>query len=179
MARFGWVLLLCGCVSTVNVNKPQGDRAGVELRQGPLGAVELLGVDDTFLYFDQSALLCRARLADVARVNVAGYSLKTDRAASAVLLIGYGGLMTAALAASMTVVALLPAAWTAATGYFVLTGDRDLRTDFRSPFEPQDREQLRLYCRYPQGLTQDQWRELVRQHAQIDFLDPVPLTVRR
>jgi hypothetical protein len=43
----------------------------------------------------------------------------------------------------------------------------------------EDRDRLRLYCRYPQGLTQDQWRELIAYHSQLDFLDPVPLTRNR
>ncbi len=169
-------LLLAGCFSWVNVNKPQGDSAGLELVNGPVGPVELLAVDDTCLYFLQSTLLCRTRLADVARVSVQGYSLRRPRIGSAVALVGYGGLITAAVATSAGVVAILPAAWTALTVHFALTGDGSLRTEFRPQFEPRDVEQLRLYCRYPQELTQDQWRELFRYRGQTDFLRPVLLT---
>jgi hypothetical protein len=35
-----------------------------------------------------------------------------------------------------------------------------------------DREKLLLYARYPQGLSDEQWRELLRQRGQEDFDQP-------
>ncbi len=42
--------------------------------------------------------------------------------------------------------------------------------DFSPEFDINDLEKLRLYCRYPQGLTQTQWNELLMSYGQEEFL---------
>ena len=44
------------------------------------------------------------------------------------------------------------------------------RSTFGSPPSARDRERLRLFVRYPQGLTEEQWQDLLHAHGQGDFV---------
>jgi hypothetical protein len=43
------------------------------------------------------------------------------------------------------------------------------KVHFSSPFNKKELKKLRLYCRYPQGLTSDQAQQLLQHYKQDDF----------
>jgi hypothetical protein len=46
-------------------------------------------------------------------------------------------------------------------------GEQDV--SFWFPLDETERERLRLFCRYPQGLSKDQWSTMLRHLGQEDF----------
>jgi len=45
------------------------------------------------------------------------------------------------------------------------------KTSFRPPFSEENLKKLQLYCRYPQGLTPEQWHTVLEACGQPDFYD--------
>ncbi|MCX6842008.1 MAG: hypothetical protein NTX53_07005 [candidate division WOR-3 bacterium] len=163
------VLVVCACVSPVRVTKPGGDDAVVAFRQGGTARVELLAVSDSNLLFVRDNAVTRAALADISRVRVEGYSVRTNK----YIALGCIGLVNTVICVDMA----FHSAWhfAAVTAMLCVAGAHLLlrdepRVDFRSPFDTGAREQLALYCRYPQGLTDEQWQELLRFYHQDAFL---------
>ena len=169
------VLVVSACVSPVKVTKPGGDGAVVRFRQGGSTRVELLAVSDSNLLFVRDNAVTRAALVDISFVRVDGFGARTERRRA---LACFGVVNTPFCA-----VAACHSAWpfVAATAALTVVGAKllgreKLRFDFRSPFDTGARGQLALHCRYPQGLNDAQWRQLLGFYGQDDFVTPVRLS---
>jgi hypothetical protein len=172
------VLVVCACVSPVRVSKPGGDDAVVAFRQGGAARVELLAVTDFDLFFVRDNAVTRTALADISRVRVEGYSTRT-RKYTALWCIGLVSTVTCVDMAIHNIAynAVYAMHFAAVTAMLCAAGTALLlrsepQVDFRSPFDSGALEQLALYCRYPQGLTDAQWQELLRFYHQDTFLSP-------
>jgi hypothetical protein len=163
------ILVVCACVSPVRVTKPGGDNAVVVFRQGGSARVELLAVTDSSLFFLRDNAVMRTALADISRVRVAGYSVATGKyvALGAISIVNAAFCVWVMSRGIWQFVAATVPLW--GLGTWWLLSDEP-RVDFRSPFDTGAREQLALYCRYPQGLTDEQWQELLRFYDQDAFL---------
>lgn len=165
------ILCVCACVSPVRVTKPGGDNAVVEFRQGGMTRVELLSVTDSSLYFIRDHAVTRAALADLSHVRIEGYSIRTQK----YVALGLIGLVSTVICVDMAFhsawhfAAVTAMLWVAGTS-LLLRGEPQV--DFRPPLDDTVRQQLSLYCRYPQGLTDAQWQELLRFYHQGGFLSP-------
>jgi hypothetical protein len=169
----GLLALTCvSCTATLNRQQPWGEKVRVT-STGNLTAhrdVELLAVDDSVLYFEEHNLVSCERWDHVQRVRILAYgSQRTLR--------WLCWIPTLALGMSWFVSANHPnnhgeaaeaAAATAFTGLIIyLTGPH---STFGSPPSTRDQERLRLFARYPQGLTPAQWQDLLHAHGQTDFI---------
>jgi len=165
------LLLFCACVSPVQVTKPGGDTAVVTFGDGGKARVELLAVSDSSLTFIRENRVWKSALADISRIAVEGYSLRTGK------YVATGCIGVVIAAACVDVIAHY--AWYFApvfasfyaAGTYLLFKDEP-RVDFRAPFDADARQRFPLYCRYPQGLTDAQWQELLRFYHQDTFLSP-------
>jgi hypothetical protein len=167
-------LLTCSCGATGNFRKPSGDRVTVTLRGPSIHDGEAIAASDSLFYLDTGKEVCAARLSDVQRVYVHGYKVGPASKwfwGSTLFLTGMGlgvlilsdtgsGLMDFVLAGlDMGMGA------GAASAYSVPEPDVVL-SDFSGP---ERLERLRLRCRYPQGLTAEQWAVVLQSRGQTDF----------
>jgi hypothetical protein len=174
---------LCfSCASTVSVTKAEGDYAFLKHASGKKYRVELLAADEIALYFklrwpDAPASpkdkLYKINYSETKSIDVRFYSLFSEKVASAVTILLLDGLTiglfheewgegdadfflaSAAISIPLTLVASF-------------TGNP--KTSFSPPVEPRYLDKLKLYCRYPQNLTVEQWQQLLREYGQEDFL---------
>jgi hypothetical protein len=165
------LLLFCACVSPVQVTKPGGDTALVTFGEGGTAWVELLAISDSGLVFIREGRVWKSALADASRIAVEGYSLRTGKRMAT-------GCIGVVIAAACVDVIMHSAGYFApvfasfyAVGTYLLFKDEP-RVDFRAPFDADARQQLPLYCRYPQGLSDAQWHELLQFYHQDTFLSP-------
>jgi hypothetical protein len=160
------VLGICACVNRVNVLKPTGEAASLNLANGAILHGELWSVSDSVLVFESACQILTVPLAEVRRVRVEGYDLRKERkwAMLPPLVVYSAGLV---LGVALIVggydwlageLVLFSGAMIPATLCSFQTGDP--KTDFRSPLKSKDIAALRLYCRYPQGLTEEQLAQL-------------------
>lgn len=160
--------IFCSCVtSPVEVKKPWGETATVKMTDGRELNSELLSVDDSALIFVSNGVLNEVSLSKIDNINVEGYSLKRKKTSCMIpMLIGYGiagGLSVYMLTAehytawplvlSLTSIAMIPI-----TYFAFRSGDPQVK--FSPPFKESALKQLKAYCRYPQGLTEEQLAEL-------------------
>ena len=165
------LLLGCSCISTSQAVRPGGDDAVVTLNSGVSHHVELLAVTHGDLYFLHCQHVWRCPLADLSRVRVEGYNLRTAK----YVALGTSGLVdagisVAAIALNAWPLAPIPAALFLVGACISLTSGP--RTGFSGPLTDSARARLALYCRYPQGLTEEQWVELLGFFHQDGFLVP-------
>jgi hypothetical protein len=171
-------LLFCSCASSVDVLKPTGDQATVTLRDSTKHRVELLGVSDSVLYVVEGGAISSLRLSDVQNVYIHGYRIserqRTLGAIPVLLLQGIAaysafvateGSFGAGLFASGSLICT-------ALGFATGAGEPDI--SFSHPFDENRLQKLRLYSRYPQGLTVAQWSRLLAFHGQMDFVPTTP-----
>ena len=175
------VLVVCACVNPVQVTKPVGDNAVVTFRQGNKATVELLSVTDSSLFFVHHAAVTRAALSDISQVRVQGYGTNEGYSARTAKWVPLG--FTSLVNAAFCVDVIFHGAWyfaLAAVPFWVAGTKLIMRDvtqiDFRPPMDDSAKAQLALYCRYPQGLTDEPWQELLRHHRQDAFLAPGDLS---
>lgn len=161
-----------GCTSSVRLVNPLGDRAEVFMRDYSFVAydVELLALTDSSLIVECRGRLSQIALSKLSSVQVQGYNTpvlsKTLSLFTPVLFeviifsaansVHQNGWVVASVFAMV------------ATVWLMYTGDP--KSHFGMPLKPGETESLRLYCRYPQGLTPAQCRSLLDGHGQNDFL---------
>jgi hypothetical protein len=167
------LLLLLGsaCISTKQAVRPGGDDAVVTFSSGASHRVELLAVTQDDLYCLRGQRVWRYPLADLSSVHVEGYSLRRRK----LIPLGFAGVADAAIGAALIglgvwPLAVLPAALFVVGAYTSL--DSEPRTGFGGPLTDSARVRLALYCRYPRGLADRQWRELMNYCRQDEFLGP-------
>jgi hypothetical protein len=169
----GLLALSCvSCTATLNRKQPWGEKLRVTSRSDPMKYrdVELLAVDDSMLYSEDHGLISSERWDQVRRVRVLAYG--SQRA-----LRWLCWMPTLALGIYWFVdvnhpnnrgEAAMAAAVTAFTGLIMYATAP--HSTFGSPPSARDREYLRLFARYPQGLTEAQWQDLLHAHGQRDFI---------
>jgi hypothetical protein len=170
-----FVLLLCSCASSVNVLKPEGETASIELynSQAPVG--EILAVSDSMLYFMYANKINVVDLSYVRKIFVHGYSISpgTKMLAAIPPLFLEGLVMAVAFSEEAPAWGYISIGAMVLTIYGISTGNP--KVSFSPPLKEKELKKLKLYCRYPQGLTLEQWNELLRLNGQEDFLRPVKI----
>jgi len=161
---FSSILFLC-CGSQVNVLKPEGETVRLKLKNNLKYDGELFAVNDTALFLGSQAKLYEVPLSNVENVYVHGYSLRKKKMLGSIApmlfcaIPFWEGIKEAWLpAASLEALTIL--SW--------FTGDP--KVSFSPPLKNKDFEKLHLYCRYSQGLTHENWRQLLQYYGQEEFL---------
>jgi hypothetical protein len=167
------LLSACGCISLNQFARPGGETAAVVFRTGSSASAELLAVDDVNLYCVEADHVVRIPVADISRVRVDsrparswGVSGRTWRNAS-LIAAGVVGVVFA-IDAFMHVreTFILAPLLTVPPGLLI---GLQPEPPLSFTLDPWERNQLVLYCRYPQGLTEAQWQELLAAYGQTGF----------
>jgi hypothetical protein len=164
-------------LSPVQLTKPVGDNAVVTFRPGGKATVELLAVTDSSLFFVHHAAVTRAALADVSQVSVEGYGANEGYGARTGKWVALGCISLVNAAFCVDVIFHWAWYFALAAVPFWVAGTRLVmrdatQLDFRPSMDESAIAQLALYCRYPQGLTDAQWQELLSFYSQDTFLSP-------
>ncbi len=169
----GLLALLCvSCTATLQRKQPWGERVRVSQREmfAPAHDGELLAIDDSMLYYVERGRVVRQPWAQVSGVRVLAYS--TPRVVRWIFW-----LPTLALGIIWLQDTSHPnnhgESWepVAAVSFSALIMYLTWpNSTFRSPPSAHDRERLRMFSRYPQGLTGEQWQTLLKANGQPDFL---------
>ncbi|UCC41292.1 MAG: hypothetical protein JSV96_07680 [Candidatus Aminicenantes bacterium] len=167
------IIPLSSCISTssVRVSKPYGERFDITMKNLVGYEGELLAVSKSQLYFKDGDSLYLVSLSEVKKVHIRDYQIKSGIKTLAVipsLIIEFAVFLAAVNAEGGTPWALLSAASIPATVLgFTKSG---AKVTFSPPLKEDEIKTLRLYCRYPQGLTEEQWSLLLKLYNQKDFL---------
>jgi hypothetical protein len=166
-----FLLLSCACISTNRAIRPGGDAVRIILKNGARYHAELLAVTVADLYFLSDQHVWRSPLADSTRVRVEGYNLRTWKYVT-LSAIGAVDAVIGLYSADICCLpfAFVPLPFLVGGAWWALRDEP--RIDFRFPLTDSRMAQLALYCRYPQGLTDAQWQELLRFYHQDTFLSP-------
>lgn len=167
-AIFG-TMIFCSCTSPVNVLKPFGESASLRHIDARYRG-ELIAVNDSMLVLEYNAKLYAVPLSEAKHVYIHDYSLKNIKTVPMVLVTGINIVLLGHEIASedggppgIIIFGLL----TYLGANSISSGDP--KVDFSPPLGEKDLKKLKLYSRYPQGLTQQQWRELLQHYGQKDF----------
>ena len=168
-------LLVCSCAGTANFRRPIGDKLTVTLRQPSIHDGEALAVSDSLLYLDVDGQVCAARLSDVERVYVHGYKvgpLSRWFWGSTLFLASMGVAVAILSDSELNTVGFLMAAIDMGIGVGAATSCTPPEPDivFLDPTDAVQLERLRFHCRYPQGLTAEQWAVLLQSRRQTHFV---------
>jgi hypothetical protein len=157
------VIALNACTSSLEVAQSSGERVTVS-RGGVQYEAELLEVSDSALYLLSQGGVLQVPIDEVSAIEVLGFSLQKAKLVPALTVAGFEVIAIAAYLGSdyefkdpgfpIFMFGFPPVL--AAFAYF--TGDPEV--SFSPPFDANDLEKLRLYSRYPQGLTPDQRQRL-------------------
>ncbi|MBN1560700.1 hypothetical protein JW998_10650 [candidate division KSB1 bacterium] len=162
--------VLVSCASTVNILKLEGDAVTLTLTDASAIRVELLAVTDSRLIAKHDGKIKQAPLAEVMNIHIHDYridpAIKILWAIPPVLLEGI--IMLVAFDVEQPLWGVIAGLAMVGTIYGFSTGDP--KTTFASPFTDGDLENLRLYCRYPQNLTDVEWKNLLEHFQQDDFI---------
>ena len=163
-------LAACGCATRAVFIKPEGETIELQLvsRMAPL-RVELLTVTDSAFIVESSDKLAVASLADVWEIRVPDYQIPTDRKVLALLvpLTLEGAIFGVATAHDRPGWQGGSLLCMAATIGLMFTGGP--QTHFSPPFSPKETDMLKLFCRYPQGLSPAQQQTLLECYGQTEF----------
>jgi hypothetical protein len=165
------LLLGCACITTNQAIRPGGDEATIAFRDGTRCPAELLALTQTDLYFLRNQQVWRSPLAELSGVHVNGYGLRPAKYA----VFGLFGAADLALSTYSFLTGCWP--FGAITipflaGSVFLSRATDPPVDFRVPLGDHARSQLAPYCRYPQGLSDAQWQQLLSFYHQDQFAPP-------
>lgn len=163
------VYLFCSCASRVNVLKPEGEKATLTLPNLAVLEIEILAISDSLLYVTNGKKIIIAHLSDVRSVHIHGYRVpRASKVLAAIPPVLFEGIvMLTALGVDQPVWGMIAMITIGGTIYGFTSGDP--KVNFSFPLEINELEKLRLYCRYPQGLTNEQWKDLLQQLNQEDF----------
>lgn len=165
-------LLLCSCAATskVQVLKPEGEKIKLTLRDSRMYEFEILAVSDSLLYLSDGRKLSLAPLSDVQNIRVHWDSIDAGSKVLGAIppLILEGIVMGAAFHTDQTGWGVASIAAMGVTIFGFATANP--KVNFSFPLEKDKLTKLRLYCRYPQGLTDEQWKLLLQRYRQTDFI---------
>jgi len=155
----------------VKVDQPTGGNATIVDREYDEFNAEILSLDSTYLYFQLENSLYQMDLKKIRKITVLGYSLKSEKVAALFPLMLLDVLLaTAAYSDDLLFenwVGNLAVAHATASLVSIFLGNP--KVTFKPPLKEQDSNKLRLYCRYPQGLSEEQWLEILVYYRQKDF----------
>lgn len=168
------VFLLSSCASRVDVLKPGGDTGAVFFKNSYKHKVEMLAVSESNLYLRDEDQIITVPLSDVKKIYIHDY-----RISPALKIFGSMPFLLVDFAVMGVAFSVDEPAWGVAAGLtmvgtVVLLFVEDPSVVFLAPFEKDELEKLRLYCRYPQGLNEEQWRKLLESFDQEDFKNIPP-----
>jgi len=173
-------LLLCSCASSLDTRRPFGDTMRITLRDSTVHVAEAVAVTDSLLCVSTAGKqICVSRLSEIQNVYVHGY--KVNRASSSfwssaflvggvclglsIVLVEDEGIHdfdARYVFAGLDLIAAL------AAGLSFSAPEPDVV--FSELSDPRQLERFKLHCRYPQGLTAEQWTLLLRSRGQADFV---------
>lgn len=163
------LLQSCGPKAHVRT-RPFGDTARLEYAQSKRVDCELLAVDDSTLFVQFEKQLYRAKLTEFRKIHVKEYSAAQGKNAAMIGLVLIDGVV--AFAGFESENTTLGVVYTAAAGLTLLTFlSGNPKVNFAPAEKPDQLSQLRLHCRYPEGLSRENWQALLQAAGQDDFLD--------
>jgi len=161
------IISLTSCTSTVNIMKPLGEDCLVKTDDRRETAGELLTADSTEVILLRDRKLIKVELDDIYEIYVRKFSLQKEKTAGFVPAIiidlmvgiplmrhstGAGAIFLGHAALSVAAIKL-----------------SNPQVSFKQPFSADKLKQLKLYARYPQGLSSEQWEELLSFYTQDNF----------
>ncbi len=158
----------CFSCKTTYQLKAKGDRARLDLTDESDMQVELLSFQDEILYFQVGQQLYKTSLNEVKLIKI----IEPYRAEGKTPMMFFLGASNAALGISMEVQewgngATKIAVWGMAVVAFANIVNPDYK--FRPPLNQIKKDQLKLFCRYQHGLTEEQMNILLQHHGQKEF----------
>lgn len=165
------LVLFCSCaIGTVKVTKPYGETAIITLQNTEKLKGELLAISDTLLYYYMPNKLYITRIVDIKEIFILEYTNRQSLKVGALLpsLPIEGCVAAVAFDVNQPTWGLISLLTMAVTVLSITGGNPQV--DFERPIKESDMEKLRLYCRYPQGLTDKQWEELMNYIVQEGFI---------
>lgn len=159
--------LLCSCTSSVEVMKPLGDECWVRMTDGGEFTGELLEADTAQVIILTGRRVVKADLKDVQHIYIRKYSLEKEKVAGFVP----GIILDVIIGVSLS--SWSPEAGLIFFGHGVLSiiaiKISNPKVSFRKPFKSDEIEHLKLYARYPQGLTAERWEYILRTYGMSYF----------
>lgn len=167
-------ILICSCshISVPDPNKPEGDTASLTLEDNSSHGIELLAITDSELYARMNGTIYLVNLTSIQQLHISAYSknawagvgkfLLAIPTVGLEILVGNAGSETKH--PEWTVLAIV-----AVVATISAIGSGEPKVTFKFPANQRDLADIRLYCRYPQGLNQEQWRVLLDHYGQDDF----------
>ncbi|GEM_PF-3531865 len=171
--------LICSCAHIIPVNPDSstGETARIVLTGNIQYTVELLAINDVELFVLLNQAVCAAPLSDVRSVSIQAYR-RTGLSGLGRFLLGVPtvslelAVIEAGIQTGYPVWSVIAVVGMAGTIYGLSTGMPPV--DFEHPIVNGDRAEIGLYCRYPQGLTAEQWRQLLDHLGQEEFVELKP-----
>jgi hypothetical protein len=165
-----YLIILCCVVfifaytSSVNILKPQGENVSFRLTDGQNITGELLTVDDSVIFNGSDGLLYKIQKGKISNIHLFDYSLQKKKMVSMIpTILVSGGLAILGFHWDSPAQRVILGASALLQIAAIFSGDP--KVNFSSPFL----DKLKLYCRYPQGLTEEQWEDILRYNKQDDF----------
>jgi hypothetical protein len=157
--------ILCACVgNSVGTLKPKGEQAGIALLNGVELEGELLWMADSTLYMMSHEKIIPIPFSSIGKICVRGFDTKSGKLFLGSILIAVDVLMLGSMTESGDLG--WTAAFTASIALLVYSMVKPSPVGrFDGPFRRDQAESLRPYCRYPAGLTPDQWQKLSERPA--------------
>ena len=169
------LVLVCSCaIGTVKVTKPYGETAIITLRNTEKLKGELLAISDTLLYYYMPNKLYITRIVDIKKIFILEYTNRRSLKMCAIIpsLAIEGCVAVVAFSVDQSCWGYISIVTMVVTALSITGGNPQV--DFELPVkendEGNDMEKLRLYCRYPQGLSDKQWEELIYYSDQEGFI---------
>lgn len=162
------IVFIFACTSSVNFLKPQGEKISIRFADGQNITGELLTIHDSVIFTESDGLMYKIQREKISNIYVFDYSLQKEK-----------------------IITLIPtiliSSWLAIKGFHGDNRDQrlllgvsaslqiasiffgDPKVNFSHPFNDKNLDKLKLYCRYPQGLTEKQWIEVLSYNKQENF----------
>jgi hypothetical protein len=152
--------LFCACIGgSVGTLKPTGEQASVLLRDEREMKGELLCLGDTSLCMIADGRIVHLPLASIEEIQVPDFDNRDTKAAAGLPMILLDILMMGSFSGNGEKTGpILFGASALLLGYSIAT--RSPNSLFSRPFDGETLERLSLFCRYPAGLTGEQWQTL-------------------
>ena len=160
-------VLLFSCTSSIQVLKPTGDLAIVTLETGSELKAELLSVKDESVIVEYDNNIYKLSLSEIHKLFIQGYSLLHKKA----LLLGTLSILDIYFIYDNPNSAMKVIYGLLIMGKLACILGGDLEIVFTSPIFWRDLDNIRIHCRYPQGLDTEQWNQLLQLYGQTDFLN--------
>jgi hypothetical protein len=163
------MIYIFSCKSSVNVLKSQGENASIQLTDGQNLKGELLMIDNEVIFNGSDGTLYQINNKKIRNIHIFDYSLQKEKIISLMPLVLINSIIAVAgfkgddseHKIAIVILSILPIP----TFFF-----GDPKVDFNPPFKDKDLNKLKLYCRYPKGLTDEQRDEILRYHNQDTFV---------